>query len=483
LLPFVFPATDVFLSPMKPLLRFFLSFILVVFIFFSCKKESFTTSADALLKTSVDTLHFDTVFTTTGSTSQFIKIINENNKGLHISSVRLSGGLNSPFKINVDGLPGPQVSNVEIPANDSVYIYVTVTINPNAANLAFVVRDSIEIIYNGNKRWVQLDAYGQNAHFFRDKVVTGTETWNNDLPYVILGRLTVDSPARLTINKGCRVYMHADAPFIVHGILQVNGEKYDSTRVIFTGDRLDEPYKDFPASWPGIIFSDVSRTNIINYTTIKNAYQGIIVVDPSTSGTKLTLNETVIENAYDVGIAAINTTINGRNLLISNCGQNMFLIGGTYNFTHCTMASFSNAYIPHKKPVLTLYDSYEQNGSLVIKPLTATFTNCIIWGEENGFVPNEVDILKKGANFSVSFNKVLWRMKTNPTNVVYDAINADPLFDSINTTRRYFNFNLRSSSQVSPAINAGVNTPVNIDLNGNMRPLGIRPDLGAYEKQ
>lgn len=41
----------------------------------------------------------------------------------------------------------------------------------------------------GNKRLVQLEAWGQNAHFFRDKVVAVNETWNNDLPYVLLGSL------------------------------------------------------------------------------------------------------------------------------------------------------------------------------------------------------------------------------------------------------------------------------------------------------
>ncbi|RYF87293.1 MAG: hypothetical protein EON98_01015, partial [Chitinophagaceae bacterium] len=115
------------------------------------------------MRTSVDSLHFDTVFTTTGSTSQFLKIINENKDGIRISSVRLAGGASSPFKINVDGIAGPQVNNTEVLGDDSIYVYVTVSINPTAQNLPFVIRDSIEITYNGNRKWVQLDAFGQNA--------------------------------------------------------------------------------------------------------------------------------------------------------------------------------------------------------------------------------------------------------------------------------------------------------------------------------
>jgi hypothetical protein len=465
------------------LVKNLLLFSAFAFFFFSCRKESFTTSADVRLRTSVDSLHFDTVFTTTGSVSQFLKIVNNNDKGIRITSVRLAGGTASPFKINVDGLPGPQVNDVEVLGNDSVYVYVTVSINPTAQNLPFIVQDSIEINYNGNRKWVQLDAFGQNAHFYRNKKITANEIWNNDLPYVILGGLIVDTPATLTINKGCKVYMHADAPFIVNGSLQVNGEKFDSTRVVFSGDRLDEPYKNFPASYPGLIFTASSKNNTINYGIIKNAYQAVVVVNPSTSGTKLNLNETIIDNAYDAGLLGINTSINARNVLISNCGKNLFLVGGgTYDFKHSTVATYSNAYIQHKDPVLVLTNYLDQ----VTTPLTANFTNCIFWGDQNGFVTNEVVVLKQGtANFSVTFNKVIWRMQNLNTlsgATVNGAKTNEPLFDSINVAEHYFNFRLKSNS---PAVEYGDVTGVLIDLDGatRPRPVGRLPDLGAYERE
>jgi len=449
--------------------------------FFSCRKESFTTNADAQLRTSVDSLHFDTVFTTTGSVSQFLKIVNDNDKGIRISSVRLAGGASSPFKINVDGVTGPQVNNVEVLADDSIYIYVTVSINPTAQNLPFVVQDSIEITYNGNRKWVQLAAFGQNAHFYRNRKVMGNEVWNNDLPYVILGGLTVDTTATLTINKGCKVYMHADAPFIVHGSLQVNGEKFDSTRVIFSGDRLDEPYRDFPASYPGLIFTASSKNNIINYGIIKNAYQAVVVVSPATTGTKLNLNETIIDNAYDAGLLGINTSINARNVLISNCGKNLFLVGGgTYDFKHTTVATFSNSYIQHKDPVFVLTNYINQGAA----NLTASFTNCIFWGEQNGFVNNEVVIDTKTITPSISFNKILWRMQSTPSInglTITGAINQSPLFDSINTAERFYNFRLKANS---PGVNVGAAAGLVIDLDGatRPRPVGSLPDLGAYER-
>jgi hypothetical protein len=460
---------------MKPVRNLFL--LLLAALFFACNKESFTNNSSVLLKTSVDTLHFDTVFTSTGSTSQFVKILNENDKGIHISSVKMAGGTSSPFKINVDGIAGPQVNNVDILAEDSVYIYVTVSINPSAAYLPFIVRDSIEINYNGNKRFVQLDAYGRNAHFFRNRIIKSSEVWNNDLPYVVLGGVMVDTNATLTINKGCQIYSHADAPFIINGTLQVNGN--DSTRVVFTGDRLDEPYKDFPASYPGLIFTGVSKNNVLNYAIIKNAYQGIVVAEPS-AGTKLTLNETIIDNAYDAGLLGVNTSITARNLLVSNCGKNILLVkGGNYNFTHCTATTFSSSYIQHKDPVLAVTNYLNSSAN----NLNAIFRNCIFWAEANGIVNDEVVVLKQGStSFNVTFDQVLWRTQTNPANSTINGVinNQNPIFDTINTSQKIYSFRLRDGSV---AIDKGVNGGISIDLDGKPRPVGTKPDLGAYEKQ
>jgi hypothetical protein len=455
----------------------------VIFLASSCKKDSFSDDPDLRLQTSVDSLHFDTVFTSTGSITQFIKIFNDNDKGIHVQSVRLMGGATSPFKINVDGTPGPQVMNVSIAANDSAYIIVTVSINPTIPNLPFIVQDSIEIVYNGNKRFIQLDAYGQNAHFYRNKKITGTENWNNDLPYVILGRLTVDTTATLTINEGCRIYVHADAPIIINGTLQVNGKAWDSTRVVFAGDRLDEPYRNFPASFPGIIFTDVSKNNVINYGIVRNAYQGIVADQPSSNGApKLILNETIIDNAYDAGILGLNTSITARNLLVSNCGKNLLLVnGGIYDFTHATITSYSNSYLQHKDPVLFVTNYI--NKTTPPKSLDAIFRNCIFWGEENSFVDNEVIVDKTGTTpFSVRFDNVLWRVKTDPANAMITGNkinNQDPQFDSVNASKASYNFRLQDNS---PARNKGGASGVNIDLDGAPRPVGL-PDLGAYEKQ
>ena len=174
--------------------------ISILVLIYSCKKESFITSPDAQVSISADEIKFDTVFTTTGSITQSFKIFNENDQKLRLSSIKLIGGNSSYFKINADGFIGPEISNIEVEPNDSVYVFVSVSINQSAANVPFIIQDSIQINYNGTIQQVNLEAWGQNAHFYRDKKINADEIWNNDLPYVILGSLTVDANKK-THNK------------------------------------------------------------------------------------------------------------------------------------------------------------------------------------------------------------------------------------------------------------------------------------------
>ncbi len=445
----------------------------------ACRKDSFITSADARLSITADTLKYDTLFTSTGSVTQSFKIINENNQKLRLNEVRLMGGTNSNYRMNVDGDAGVAASNIEIEANDSIYVFVQVKVDPAAGQLPFIVQDSIRIQYNGNERWVQLEAWGQNAHFLRGHEVNTNETWTNDLPYVILDYLYVAPGATLTLDKGCRLYMHADAPVVVDGSLQINGAADSVDRVYFAGDRLDAPYNRYPAAWPGIFFRTSSSNNVLNYAVIRNAYQAIAIEGNNTgSSAQLTLQQCIIDNAYDAGILATNARIDAQNCLISNCGRNLVLsAGGNYQFTHCTVVSISNTYINHKDPVLLLSDNDGAGNSF---NLNALFRNCIFWGE-GGLTENEVlTDHKNAAVFSATFDHVLWKVTAVPPNVTSNnVINETPQFDSIDAGRHYYNFRLKD---ISPALEAGTGTPLTIDLDGKPRPLGL-PDLGCYERQ
>ncbi len=454
-------------------------FICGVALLLSCSKTGFNNSPDARVSFSTDTLRFDTVFTTVGSVTQSFKIRNDNDQKVRLSTVRLMGGNNSAYRINIDGTAVAEANDIELAANDSIYVFVQVTVDPTAANLPFVIQDSVQIIYNGNERFVQLESWGQNAHFFRDRTITSNETWNNDLPYVIQGFLYIDEGVSLTINKGCRIYLHADAPVVVDGSLITHGEKDTADRVYFSGDRLDLPYRNFPASWPGIYFTPLSVNNSLRYTIVKNAYQALIVEAPSLNGNpKLQLNECVIDNIFDAGILATNSSVTATNCLITNCGRNIALTGGgSYLFTHCTAATYSSTYISHKEPVLSVSNTVSNSSAA----LTASFRNCIFWGE-GGLVDNEVTVQRTGTTpFNVNFDHNLWRVLNAPGSVTVNQMINDqnPVFDSINSGTRYYDFRLKAES---PAINKGLVAGVTTDLDGKPRPVSL-PDLGCFERQ
>ena len=162
----------------------------------------------------------------------------------------------------------------------------------------------------------------------------------------------------------------------------------------------------------------------------------------------------------------------------------MLVLGGDYDFVHCTSAAYSNYFLQHKDPVFQISNFLKQNNTITTADLNASFRNCIFWGESGGVVKNEVVIAKEGNTlFNVHFDNVLWPVSDNPENVTSvtgaNIRGEDPQFENVTSGNGPYNFRLKQSS---PALNKGGMAGVSSDLDGNPRPAGL-PDLGAYEKQ
>ncbi len=215
-------------------------FILAAFSFSSCDDELFTDNPQKTLAFSTDTLTFDTVFTTIGSTTEKFLVYNPNNRALHISSIGLAGGKNSQFRINVDGNTSAdnQFRNIDISANDSLYIFVEVTVDPNNADSPVLIDDSVVFQTNGVEQRVRLEAFGQDMILIKNKTILNDTTLSAQRPYLIYGYLAVDSAKTLNIPAGCKFYFHNNADLIVYGNLKAEGtfEKPIEMR----GDRLDK---------------------------------------------------------------------------------------------------------------------------------------------------------------------------------------------------------------------------------------------------
>jgi len=193
---------------------------------------------------------FDTVFTTIGSTTRILKVFNNYKEKLLISSVKIGGGDMSNFRMNVNGIAGNEVLDLEIPPKDSIFIFVEVTVDPVGQNMPMVVQDSIEFKTNFNIQKIPVIAWGQDFHLIKSKLLKN-ETWTNDKPYLVYNYAYVDSLSTLTIEEGAQIHFHKGAGLYVKGKLLVNGTNAEP--VIFTADRLETDYKNVPEQWNGIL--------------------------------------------------------------------------------------------------------------------------------------------------------------------------------------------------------------------------------------
>lgn len=483
--------------------------LLVVLSFTACKRDFFAESGPGELQFSTDTIIFDTVFTTVGSITHSLKVYNRNSNSVTISSIDLANqNSEGVYRINVDGVSGTHAENIKIPANDSIYIFVEATINPVGSNLPYLVTDSLLFVTNGKMQDVDLVAYGQNANFYTPHdnfFMSGSDTinykyhsiaenttWDNTLPHVVYGYIIIEPNATLTINEGCQVYFHKNSGILVGnpiladhsgnpipgGILNINGTL--NNEVVFQGDRLDAWYKDVAGQWDRIWFTPGSIGGHINYSIIKNAKVGIqsdTLLDDLSP--KVTVNNTIIENMSDIGIFAQGSYVVGENNVISDCGRYAMVlnIGGTYDFKHCTFANYWSG-STRNTPSVLLNNYYEDaNGNIQLRDLLqADFTNCIV----SGSLPGEIELQENTtATFNYNFNNCLLKLHPDSSlttlneNNSIKIQNSDSLFVDIQED----DYQLH---QLSPAINAGIETGVTLDILGNTRN-GL-PDLGAYEK-
>ena len=197
-------------------------------LFFACHPEpSFIEESDAALAFNLDTVFFDTVFTTVGTVTEAFRVYNPHNQFLKIDEIALAGGASSVYRINVDGTPGIHFTEVEIAPRDSLYVFVEATLDPNESDDILRIQDSIVFSTNGNIQDVDLVAWGQDVHMISRDTIDVPTTWIADKPYLIVGYAYVDSVSSLSIDPGVKVFLHRDALIYVEGSLQVNGTLED----------------------------------------------------------------------------------------------------------------------------------------------------------------------------------------------------------------------------------------------------------------
>jgi hypothetical protein len=450
----------------------------------SCRIDIIPTDPNESIRFSSDTIRFDTVFTQSTSITKLIKVFNTGSQDIRFESIRLTGGNISAFRLNVQGQATNNANNIVLPAKDSIYIYATVTAQPNDSLQPFLQMDRIELKAGTLVRYVELEAYGQNAIYLNNPNIQSDTTWSSSKPIVIRGGLMISPGATLTINAGCRLFMHYNAPIVVKGSLQIRGSVDLPVRI--RGDRLDEPYRNFPGTWPGIQIYSGSTNNRFQHLILEQAEIAVSVAPQliDTLQPSLQMDRCIIHHARTAGLDFQSNHAVLNNCLISQCGIGINITGGgRYRFTHNTVVGYSSSYLIHDNPVLFASDTRFENGLLQTGSLDFKATNCIFWGE-GGLVNQETVFEKNAALFyQVLLSHCLIKSPTNPSLAVTEnlILNQNPLFDSVDVEKPFLDF--RTSKQPdAPGIDQGVITPLNTDLDGRPRNRGNAPDLGCYEK-
>jgi len=443
--------------------------VLVLLLSFSmCSFEPEVAKDAVELVFSADTIQFDTLFTGRQSITKRLKIINPNNEAVLIEKIELTDNARQ-FKLIINGEESQTFSDELLFGNDSLLVLLKATIDQSDINNPFVLRDMLAIENKGRSQSVIIEAWGQNAHFLNDSIISENQTWIADKPYVISNSILIDSSAKLTIKEGVKIYSSLDSYIFVQGKMAVSG-KADSL-VTFTNDRLDEPFASTVGQWGGIVFLAPSTGNSIKFATITNSIVGLNLTTYSPDGVMdLTVENTSIGNTSSAAILCLNSDFEATNSLFYNTvgGTVAHVGGGTANYVHCTIAN----YFPAQRDAPAAYFAdyaIDNNGVEIIAPMNVSLVNSIFYGRNDEeilffeFIEN---------NIRLTYSHNIFKTNQDILSFNNSLINEDPEF--LNTASDNF-----SLEEGSPARNSATNTGLMIDIQGILR--NDTPDIGAFE--
>ena len=470
----------------------------------SCQQDSIFEGPDINLEFSLDTLRFDTVFTQAGSATRSFKIFNREDEAVIINNISLENPASTFFRINVDGIAANQVENIRIEANDSIYVFAEVTIDPdNPLSVSpFIIDEYINITANNSNYQVLLEAWGQNANYIPNRQSAGRVsyvscnfgewTWDDPRPYVVYGVLVIDS-CQLILPAGTEVYVHGgiainELGIFNDGLIAVLGNASIAARgtkdepVIFKTDRLEDEFDEIQGQWSGILLSQNSKGNIISNTRIENSIVGLSV----DSAASVRLESSTIAFTAGSGISASHASIYAENCLIyQNGGAGISLnFGGDYLFNYCTVSNYDNQDVALQANNLKCLTS--DCSSVLVNGLQCQFTNCIFNGNDR----DEISFfdISEGADpqlFQYDFDHCIVKVDELLDAESYpnffdncinckNTVNSDTLFLDLN------NYDFRLDT-MSIAIDMAKSIPfVTEDILGTARESNT-PDIGCYE--
>jgi hypothetical protein len=475
------------------MVRFFKILLLVLGISTSwgCERDYMFRGGSEGVSFSLDTVMFDTIFTSIGSATRHFRVYNPYGNDMTIDAIKLAGGEDSKFRININGIPEHTALDVQLRSGDSLFVFIDVTIDPAGTNAPFVVMDSILFFTKERVQDVKLVAYGQDVVLLRKETIK-SQTFTSEKPYLIYDWLMVDTASVLTIEEGSRLHFYQGASLFVHseGSLIVNGTRENP--VVFSGSRLESMYADVPGQWGYIYLMPGSANHIINYAQIRHATIGLIVDSVGLhDDTPLLISNTKIEHNRYQGLVAQASSVIVHNSLFGASGSAsvQLAVGGHYEFYHCTIANYYRWGF-RTAPALIISNFYEEkDGTLRTYDLrSALFSNCIIYGQAENEIglsfKSKDDLESEIINYKFSHSLIRTNLGNNqlndPAHFSSVIVNRDPAF--VSPRYQHYNYQLDTLSVAKDVGDISVAQRFPVDILGSSRLDDLGPDLGFMER-
>lgn len=461
-----------------------------------CKEDQLSHDPELRLRFSIDSVNFDTVFTTMGSSTRRVMVYNDNKNALLIHNVNWS---DQRFQLNLDGENNiTHLHDIKIKGGDSLFLFVRVTVDPQDVNSPVLITDTILFQLEGATQRLPMQAYGQNVEIIHSPHLRteymGNKHFNANKPYLIYDTLIIGG--KMTIDPGATLYMHNTANIVCYGDVDAQGTSISPIRIM--GDRLDflfnhVPYAYASGSWGGLYFyhlkGDPMPVYQLDYVDILSGTVGIYAMNEDKDNfPSLSLTNSRIHNHAAYGLICFNQDATLVNNEISNAAAySIFMAGGDYSLVHNTIAAFYgypytnlNIHTVARANVAAVYIYNTEDEE--IAPTTLDMHNCIITGANaQNLVVDSIDL---GLTAHISHNYIKGdTLRLEGVDNNHYAQDGDSVF--LNTyylykEYHYYDFHLREQSPAREIGDSTIAVSYPSDREGHMRTV-THPDAGCYQ--
>lgn len=297
-----------------------------------CIDDSVTTSGSAQPEFSTDTISLGQMWAGENSPTAMMRIYNRQSQGIILSRVAVARCIGGELRLNLDGVGGTEFHNIEIRANDSLFLLADATPTPGFSA-------AVEITANGVTHTIPVSGSTISPTEFTDMTLTADYTIPAGSNIRVGGTLTIAPEATLTIGEGSTLYFRDGASVVARGRIIAHGTP--QAQITLRGDRLSNvipsiPFDVMSGQWEGIEFGAASSGSELSHVSVVNTRSGISL----SPGAALTLTDSRVSNSQATLIEADGAVLTATGCEFSNAAASLLhLTGCDATLTRCTLSN------------------------------------------------------------------------------------------------------------------------------------------------